>query len=462
MSTENSNEAKIRILEKKREMMNSVSESFCSAKWLQNTLYLQNGYNHSCHHPAPHIIPLHEVEENPAALHNTHFKKEQRKLMLKGHRPKECDYCWKIEDLNKDHFSDRHYKTSDLWAWDRFEEISKSNPNDDVNPSYLEVSFSNACNFKCLYCSPEISSRWLDEIEEHGPYPVTRGSQDLNWLKEINKFPYKHNEHNPYVEAFWKWFPDLLPSLRVFRITGGEPLMSKDTWRVLDYIRQNPQPNLELAINTNLGVDDRLIERLIEEVNNIKDCVKRVDIYTSLESTGKQAEYTRFGLDYDKWLKNVRLVLDKTDCLVAIMTTVNILSLPTFINFIEEVMQLRKEYNFDFAYNRIPLTINFLRWPPHLSVKILPEDMRKEYASQILSTCEQWLKYYRKETFARIYLEEWDQIQRFCNFLIKNDFFTNERYDFVDYVLEADKRRNTNFKETFPEYAQLIDKWNDE
>jgi hypothetical protein len=119
-----SNEQKIFILKSKREKINSVSPSFCTAKWLQTTLYLQNGYNHSCHHPSPHKIPLDEIENNPSALHNSNFKKSQRAMMQKGDRPNECDYCWKIEDLDKDYFSDRHYKTADYWAWNRLEEIA--------------------------------------------------------------------------------------------------------------------------------------------------------------------------------------------------------------------------------------------------------------------------------------------------------------------------------------------------
>jgi hypothetical protein len=75
------NENSIKLLEEKRQKINNVSCSFCTAKWLQTTLYLQTGYNHSCHHPAPHKIPLEEIEKNPAALHNSMYKKEQRLKM---------------------------------------------------------------------------------------------------------------------------------------------------------------------------------------------------------------------------------------------------------------------------------------------------------------------------------------------------------------------------------------------
>jgi pyruvate-formate lyase-activating enzyme len=455
-----SNEQRIQILEEKREKINNVSCSFCTAKWLQTTLLLQNGYNHSCHHPAPHKIPLHEIETNPAALHNSKFKKQQRAKMLNGERPKECGYCWKIEDLGKDYFSDRHYKTSDDWAWDRFEDIAKSNPQDDVYPSYLEVSFSNACNFACAYCSPEISSKWMEDVKQNGEYPTKHGSHNLDYLKESGKIPYKNSEHNPYVEAFWKWFPDALPHLKVLRITGGEPTMSKDTWKLLDYLIENPRKDLDIAINSNLCVTDALIKKLILKINQLANVGVKVDVYTSLESTGKQAEYARDGLDYYKWIENVETVLKETNSTVAMMTTINILSLPSFLDFMMTVMDFRKLYNKSFDVNRIPLSINIMHWPPHLQCTLLDKEYRTSIANTIEKVCEQWLKYYTKEKYARLYLEEFDQIKRLCDYLRNTDSATEHRADFVRYIHAYDKRRDKDFADTFPQYEHLLGEWN--
>ena len=455
-----SNEERIKILEEKREKINKVSCSFCTAKWLQTTLYLQNGYNHSCHHPAPHKIPLEELEQDPAALHNSQYKKEQRLKMLTGARPKECDYCWKIEDLGKDYFSDRHYKTSDTWAWDRFDEIAESDPAENVNPSYLEVSFSNACNFACAYCSPEISSKWMEDIKQNGEYPTKPGSHNLDYMRRVGKIPYKNSEYNPYVEAFWKWFPDALKDLKVLRITGGEPTMSKDTWKLLDYLIENPQKDLDVAINTNLCVTDTLIEHLIAKVNILHKKGIKVDIYTSLESIGKQAEYARDGLDYTKFIMNVRRVLENTESNVSIMTTLNILSVDSFVDFIKVVMQFRVDFNHDFAYNRIPLSVNYLRWPPHLQCTLLDKDVRIRIADRIEKECEKWLKYYSPEKYARIYLEEWDQIKRFCDYLRHTEPAVEHRQDFVRYIYAYDERRNKNFAETFPQFKTLLEEWN--
>ena len=34
-----------------------------------------------------------------------------RRQMLVGERPRECEYCWKMEDMNKGAVSDRTFKT---------------------------------------------------------------------------------------------------------------------------------------------------------------------------------------------------------------------------------------------------------------------------------------------------------------------------------------------------------------
>ena len=454
-----SNEDRIEILKDKRKKINDVSCSFCTAKWLQTTLYLQNGFNHSCHHPSPHKIPVEEVEKDPAALSNSNHKKAIRKQMLEGVRPSECDYCWRIEDLDNEYFSDRHYKTSDYWAWDRFDEIAKSNPSDNVNPSYLEVSFSNVCNFKCAYCSPEVSSKWLEEIKQWGPYPTTQSNHNLEWLKKVGRYPYKHSDDNPYVNAFWKWFPDILPTLKVFRITGGEPLMSKDIWKIFDYLRNNPQPSLELAINSNLCVETKLFDRFIEEIQTLDNCVKKIDIYTSLESVGEQAEYVRFGLKFDQWCSNVKTILSKTIHDVLIMTTVNALSVSTMVDFLELIMEFRREFNTSFEKNRIPISVNYLRWPPYLDARILPKDMKLILADNIYNKAENCTKYFSQDKYARIYLEELDQIKRFCDYLLQEEDYTQQRTDFVDFIREYDKRRSTNFIKTFPEISKLLEEW---
>ena len=135
----------------------------------------------------------------------------------------------------------------------------------------------------------------MNEIKQHGAYPTTDKFNSWIIINLKTKFQYQ-KDYNPYVEAFWKWWPDLYRDLHTFRITGGEPLLSKDTWKVLDYIIDEPNPNkdLNLSINSNLGLEDNLIDKLIEKLKKIEDedRVNEFIIFTSVDTWGEQRVYS--------------------------------------------------------------------------------------------------------------------------------------------------------------------------
>jgi len=446
--------------------LDGVGCGFCLAKWSQVTIHLDKGLTHSCHHPSPHKIPLRELRNNPSALHNTRHKKKRRREMLNGKRPKECDFCWNVED-NSNSFSDRTLKSAEPWAWDQFEKIKSSNWNENYNPRYVEVSFSNACNFACAYCGPQYSSKWVEEIEKHGGYPTEHNFNSIDEIKARDQMPYKQSEQNPYVEAFWKWWPDLYPDLHTFRMTGGEPLMSKDVWKVLEYIRDNPHinPNLSLSINTNLGVPDKLIDKLLDIVEDLtqNNKVREFIIFTSCEATGRQAEYSRFGLDYNKFWFNIEKILKRLPKVtVNIMAAFNALSVFTYSDLIDKVYEFKKKYHNDQRYwvESLQLDTSYLRWPTHLSVKIL----EPEHKELILEAAKKALYYGMKDTpmtthgFSDIQIQK---IKRTYDYAIGDSDFDVEKYrkDFVKFVTEYDKRRNTNFLEVFPELKDMYVKY---
>lgn len=452
--------------------VNAISPSYCVAKWKQVTMHLHNGHTHSCHHPSTHLIPLEEIKNNSKALHNTSYKKVQRKLMLEGERPTECEYCWKAEDSGNK-FSDRIYKSSDTtWAYEHLQEIATLPWHQDVDPSYVEVSFSSVCNFKCSYCSPNISSQWMEEIERHGAYPTSSKFNNLEWLTQTQQIPIPNNQSNPYVDAFWDWWPEMYLQLKHFRITGGEPLLSKNTFKVLDYIIENPNPNLIVSINTNLNPPVELLDKFIEKVNIIQagNMVKRFHIFTSAEAQGKQAEYIRFGLDYNLFLQNLEKIIceiPKVACTV--MCTYNILSIPTFKNFLVDILHLRRKYNYLALENQrapVMLDIPYLRYPNHQAAYLAPKTF--------LFFIEEQIKFMNnnKETghidwstaYMGFHEHEIDKLKRILDimhFEINNPNKNVNLYrkDFVYFVDEHDKRRGTNFLETFPELKEMYTEW---
>lgn len=448
------------FLKEKREQINAVSPSFCAAKWKQSTILLYSGETHSCHHPSRHKITLEDIKDNPRGIHNTAVKMAARKDMLNGIQTKECDYCWKIENLNKDWMSDRIYKSTYSWALPHIEEIVESGEGANIDPSYLEVAFESTCNFKCVYCSPESSSRWQEEIETHGPIELEDFNlHDLDWLKEVGKLPIHRKEQNPYIDAFWKWWPDLYPNLHTFRITGGEPLLSKHTWRVLDYIAENPNPNLTLAINTNLNVPDKLVEKLVEYINRISCNIKLFDVYTSLESTGKHAEYSRFGMQFDEFKKNCKYVLDNTPNTTRLhyMTTINLTSAPTFLEYLGYIREMRLQYYSKLHEFRVRTHLSYLRWPRMLCLTLLSDEDKQRFGDMWIDFVETHKLTPKKSTQETFYLEEVDQVKRLVDYMRSTKETQSLYKDFRNYTRSLDKRRKTSFVETFPELAYLME-----
>ena len=234
----------------KDKLAKQVSPTFCLAKFHHVTIYLQTGETHSCYHPPPHHIPLEELKRDASALHNTEQKKQERKLMLEGKKPKGCQYCWNVEALGKEYVSDRHERNASIHRDERVDEIVKHGYDHHINPEYIEISFGNECQFKCGYCHPKASSSYWKEIEKFGPYDMVENHRlDIDWIKL-----FKREEENPYVDAWWEWWPEVRKTLSILRITGGEPLLQQSTWKLFDNISKYPLPDLEINTNSNLGI----------------------------------------------------------------------------------------------------------------------------------------------------------------------------------------------------------------
>lgn len=455
--------------------LDKVSPSYCVAKWQQVTIHLATGQTHSCHHPATHKIPLAEIAVNPSALHNTWHKKNTRKQMLAGERPAECDYCWRAEDAPGDHFSDRIKKSADQSWGEPYLQSSAQMPWDaNVIPAYVEVSFSNVCNFGCSYCSPEISSILMQTAKTHGPLVLDGGrlSHDLVWLERSGGMPIPNREYNPYIESWWKWWPTLYPSLRTFRITGGEPLLSKETFRTLDWIIANPNPELDLAINTNLGVDQKLLDEFFAKCNQIKEkgMVKRLQIFTSCDTWGKQAEYIRPGLNYQKWYYNLwNLSLRYPNLDITIMCTFNLLSIPQFKKFLNDVLIFRRSatvINKVSGIRGINLDFPYLRHPRYLSALIADESMINNFAD-IVRWAECNVANYKEFDYSDgFYPHEIDNLKRLVNILRNEDPDSIEnliaRRDFYLYIGQHDVRNKLNFKEIFPEFEAFYTRCREE
>ena len=445
-----------------KELLDDVGPGFCLAKWYNVSMHLTHGWTHSCYHPEAHKIPLEELKNNPSALHNTEYKKKVRAQMLNGGRPKECSYCWKVEDAPGNHLSDRPHRSSDVFNYTDFEKAVSENPLvTNFNPRYVEVNFNHACNLKCSYCSPHLSSTWFQEIENEGAYNMVNGfHNDISWMLEDEKLPLRGTMNNPYLEAFWEWWPELYKDIKIFRMTGGEPLIDRNTFKVFDYVIENPKPNLELAVTTNGVPPDNLWELMVEKVEKMtKDAsLEHFMLFVSLDSVGEKAEYIRNGLDYKKLQDNIEYFFDnvKERHSLTFINTYNALSVTSHRDFLQMVLNLREKYSderqliwFDIPYMHDPKWQSLKNLPSRYD-EIMKEDIKfMEEHRETKATRFKGFKDFEVDRLERNL--EWGEVK------FEGLELQRQRANFYKFFKQHDERRGTDFLKVFPEYQDFWD-----
>lgn len=424
-------------LDYRKRVLENISPSFCAAKWLNATIWLNSGATVSCHHPPSHQIDLKEIKTNPSAIHNTATKKALRKEMLEGKRPSECEYCWKIEDLGKDHISDRVFK-SVIYNDDDVRALKNLDTNSNVNLKTLEVAFDRSCQFACMYCNPSFSTTWANDIRKNGPYlhlPTDKRNHYTNtheWAES--------KENNPYIEAFWKWWPELSLTLRQFRITGGEPLMSPNFWKLLEMLPHSSNPDLQIAVNSNLGASESVIEKLLQNLQGVRS----FQIFTSGEAFGASGEYIRDGLIWDRWVKNMeRLMSSGKVERMNIMMTINGLCLFSITEFLDQVMEWKSKFDFE----NPTISLNILRFPTFQSPLVLPRELLLKCRNELMG-------WYEKNKDSKLLIEfEKSSLARLIDYLGDTEIPTADaspreelERDLKKFLTMYDARRNKSFR----------------
>jgi organic radical activating enzyme len=345
------------VLEKK-------SKFFCPAKWTELFLYLNHGSSNSCHHPIPHEIPR-ELLSNPAVLHNTPHKLEMQKLMMDGVRPNECHMCWHIEDSDPNAVSDRIVK-SQLWH----DKIAGLEVKPDYVPPFIEIVFDNYCNLACSYCDSGQSSSWAAKIHTQSLHLVT---DHRELYSKIHIAPGTTKQE--YLEAWLAWWPTIRDQVKVIKVSGGEPLMSKNFWKFVESL--GVAPNLDIAINSNFSVDPALVKRFASYAPNFRE----VTICASIDATGNIAEYARQGLNYQKFLNNVHYWCSNTpnNCFLMLQSTVNVLNIWGLTDKFELNAHLRHLY----PDRMLNFYSTIVRAPEFQSISLLPHITKQNLSNQI-------------------------------------------------------------------------------
>lgn len=404
------------------------TETACLPKWTWNTLNLYSGQTKSCCKVNSTLI----TPESFDSFHNHETNIQDREMMLRGERPGNgCEVCWQAEDQGKVSWRQFHNKSSYLIP----PELEQDPTATHVTPRLLDIFFSNACNLKCLYCNDSWSSQIQHELNIHGEF------------KQDGVVISKHHESLPsygdqLTDKFWGWLEKNYTHLRRIQILGGEPFFQKDLIKMIDFLEKHDNKDLEFEIISNLAVDTDRIQSVIYRIKKLiaKRQIKRLEILASIDCWGSEQEYVRQNLNLEIWKKNFEYVASEKWITLNISQVITSLTIKTIPQMLEYVNMLKLKYNRKIGhYHGLPFQTHSFLSPLILGNKHLENIIKPTLAL----------------------MEDSDQKEIMSGLPNQSkDVNINELKKLSIFLEEMDRRRNNNWKETFPWLVDIMEEHN--
>ena len=199
-----------------------------------------------------------------------------RNDMINGIKHARCNACYSVEENSKSKVNESNR------TW--YKKIAIKNSNMEIfdssksfELSVLDLRWRNTCNFACVYCGPDLSSKWASMLS------------DDRWVI---------NEEN--LETSKQYIFDQLKTVKHVYLAGGEPLLMKDNYELLQRL-YDVNPDVDIRINSNISNLNNPVFSQLQKFKNVKWTI-------SVESTGKTFEYMRWPGIWDEFVKNSQTI----------------------------------------------------------------------------------------------------------------------------------------------------------
>ena len=196
----------------------------------------------------------------------------------------------------------------------------------------IDVRWTNLCNFACVYCGPEFSSKWVNELN----FKIEKPSEQQ--LSDFKEYIFKNARQLKHVY-----------------LAGGEPLLMRENIELLRELN----PDVNLRINTNLSKVD----------TGVFDAVcgfKNVHWTVSVETIEEEFDYIRFGGKWSDFLDNLTTI-KKLDHKISFNMLWFLLNYDTVFGCVDYLKEL--------GFHNNSFVIGALLGPEYLNIRHLPQNM---------------------------------------------------------------------------------------
>lgn len=208
----------------------------------------------------------------------------------------------------------------------RQHQLARYGNSTEENIDYMELRASNLCNFQCKMCKASNSSLIAGEV---------RNISDENWNEVL----------------------DLSLNLKHLVLTGGEPMLIKHYYELLDHLQDNIDLNLQ--VYTNASVYNPVFVEKMLRFNTI--------LTLSIDGVGETAENQRVGTEWHVVKENIDkfLALPIQIKFHITLTTISVVDIYSLSKYLVDVLKVNPECSF---------TVHTVMFPDNLSIMNLPKD----------------------------------------------------------------------------------------
>ena len=376
-----------------------TNKSFCVLPWTGFQLE-PNGNIKNCIISTSSLGNIKEQDISSILLGGENLKIKQQ--MLEDKKPKNCSGCYLQEQDRKNlsSISSRLYYTKELGSVvdnTLYDEIK------NFSLHHVDLRWTNHCNQACVYCGPEYSSKWAQELGREIKSPVES-------RKKVKDFVFKN-----------------IKKLKNVYLAGGEPLLMNENREFLQLLlAENPLVNIR--VNTNLsstktGVFDLLCK------------FKHVHWTVSVETIEEEYEYVRYHGSWQDFLQNLKQIqkLDHKITFNMLYFILNYKSIFYTVSFFKEI-----------GFHENSFIIGPLYTPEYLNILNLPENMLSELKNKFINEITT-SKYYLKNSYENILK------------YISNTRWQKNISNFQEQIKILDARRNQSARAVFPKLFKELE-----
>lgn len=366
-------------------------------------------------------------EQSVAEIWNGAPIRAFRRTLLSGGVDPRCARCHDKERsglLSLRQITNADYAHRQRWV----DETDADGASPSSRPVYVDIRFSNLCNFRCRICGPASSSRWAEDgraLGQLGPDSpaLTRAARD--------------------PEQLWKELARLVDTLEEIYFAGGEPLVMEEHYALLDLLLARGRTDVRLKYNTNLSETKFRGRDVLADWARFKNVI----VSASLDGSGARGELQRKGQIWAETVSHARRI--RASCphvLFQVTPTVslfNLLHLPSF----------HREWTEAGLADVAHFWPSVLSEPARFNIRVAPATLRLE-AHRLYAAHLDWMSRQTSafpEHFARS-LDFWRAVLRHLDSADQS----HRASEFALSCRTLDAIRNENTAAVFPELRELL------